>query len=125
MDTNTINILVLAYLGDSVYELYIREYLINKRINKANDLQTEAIKYVSANGQSRYLHSLIEDEILNEAEIDIVKRARNNKGTAHPRNTDILTYKHATALEALIGYLYLKNNVSRIKEIINYITKEK
>ena len=107
MNINTINILVLAYMGDVIYESYIREYLINNGINKVNQLQKEATKYVSARAQNNYLQQMLKQQILTEEEIKIIKRARNNKGNAHPRHTDIVTYKWATGLEALIGYLYL------------------
>ena len=113
--------LVLAYLGDSVYELYIRKHLINKGICKVKDLQSESIKYVSAKSQSNYLNLLMNNNILNEDEINIVKCARNHKCNHKPKNCDIITYKSATGLEALIGYLYLENKINRIEEIINFI----
>lgn len=111
------NSLTLAYLGDSVYELYIREYLINNSIVKVNNLQKEAVKYVSAPNQSKFLHKLIESNFFTEEELDIIYRARNHKGTRHPKNTDIVTYKHATALEAIIGYLYL-NKKDRLDKLM-------
>lgn len=115
-----INPLVLAYLGDSIYEFYIREYLINKNIVKVKDLQKEAVKYVSAKNQASFLKRMIDDNFFTEEEIDIIKRARNHKSHSS-KSTDIITYKHSTALEALIGYLYYCNNKRRIEEIINYI----
>lgn len=121
MDIKQINILVLAYIGDAIYELKVREYLIGKKINKVNDLQNEAKKFVSATSQSKYLENIMKNNILSIEEIDVVKRARNSRVNSHPKNTDILTYKHATALEALIGHLYLQNNYERMNEIINII----
>ena len=115
------NSLTLAYLGDSVYEIYIRTFLIKKGIIKVNELQKEAIKYVSAKGQAYYLKKMLDDNFLNDEEITIVKRARNHKVASHPKNTDIVTYKLATGLEALIGYLKLQNKDKRIEEIMNYI----
>ena len=115
-----INSLVLAYLGDSVYELYIRRYLINKGIAKVNNLQKEAIKYVSAKGQCKFVTQMIADNFLNEEELNIFYRARNYKSKSHPRNTDIITYKYSTGFEAVIGYLALKEDNDRIEEIINY-----
>ncbi len=123
MQINQINTLVLAYIGDSVYELLVREYLVSKKINNVNQLQQEAKKYVSAKNQSNYLKEIISEGILSDIEIDIVKRARNSKINSHPRNTDVITYKHATGLEALIGYLYLENKKDRINEIMSYIIK--
>ena len=118
------NSLTLAYLGDSVYEIYVRSFLIKKGIVKVNNLQKEAVKYVSARGQAKYLKKLIENNILTLEEINVVKRARNHKTISHPKNTDIITYKLATGLEALIGYLKINNNEKRIDEIMNYILKE-
>jgi len=115
------NSLVLAYLGDSVYELYVRAYLVNKKIGKVNDLQKEAVKYVSAKAQEEYLLKLIDNNILTENEIDIVKRARNHKNNHKPKYSSIITYKNATGLEALIGYLYLNDKKIRIDDIMDYI----
>lgn len=124
MDTNLINPLVLAYLGDAIYELKIREQLIYKKINKVNELQKECTKYVSAKGQSRIVDLFIEKNILNESEIDIYKRGRNSKVNSHPSNTDIITYKKATGLETLFGYLYINKENNRIEELIKIIMEE-
>jgi len=121
MDVNLINVITLAYLGDSVYEVYIRNYLINKGIAKVDDLQKEAIRYVSAKGQSKVLDYLIDNNFLNEEELSVIKRGRNYKRETHPKNTDIITYKMSTGFEAMIGYLYLSNKIDRIGEIINFI----
>jgi len=121
MSINEINVLVLAYLGDTIYEDYIRKYLINKGIAKVNDLQKEASSYVSAKGQSSFLKELLENDFFTEDELSIIRRARNYKSNSHPKNCDILTYKHATALEAVIGHLELSNNKKRIDEIMNNI----
>ena len=118
------NVLTLAYLGDAIYELYIREYLIDKGIVKVDELQKQAIKYVSAKGQASYLTKLLDENLLTEDEKDIVFRARNHKGSRHPKNTDIITYKYATGFEALIGYLYLEKKLERIEEIMDFIRGE-
>ena len=123
MDTRNINIITLAYLGDAIYEVYIREYLIRKGIAKVDLLQKEAINYVSAKSQTRILNALIEKKLLNENEIEIVKRGRNYNRDSHPKNTDIITYKMATGFEALIGYLYMENR-NRLDEIMSYILEE-
>lgn len=115
------NMLVLAYLGDSIYETHIRKYLIDKGICKVKELQEESIKFVSAKGQASYLLDMIDSNFLTEEELNIVKCARNHKNNHKPKNCDIITYKYATGLEALIGYLYYQNNNNRIEEIINYI----
>ena len=124
MNVNEINVLVLAYLGDSVYENYIRKYLISTGIGNVNDLQTESIKYVSAKAQAKFVTELIDNKILLEEELDVYKRARNYKTTSHPKNTDIITYKIATGFEAIIGYLELSNKIDRIELIIKNIVGE-
>lgn len=115
------NMLVLAYLGDSIYETYIRKYLIDKGISKVKELQSESIKYVSAKGQALFLKEMIEKNFFNEEELNIVMCARNHKSNHKPKNCDIITYKNATGFEALVGYLYLEEKINRIEEIINYI----
>ena len=121
MNLLEVNVLVLAYMGDTVYEDYIRKYLINKGIGNVNDLQSASLDYVSAKAQAKYVQEMIDKEYLTSEELDIVKRARNYKTTSHPKSCDIITYKYATGLEALIGYLYLDGNIERINEIMNFI----
>ena len=121
MDVNLINIITLAYIGDAVYEVYIREHLIKKGIAKVEELQKEAVKYVSAKSQVKILTDLIDNNLLNEEELDIVMRGRNYKRTSHPKNTDIITYKLSSGFEAMIGYLYLNNEKERLNVIMNYI----
>ena len=121
MDLREINVLVLAYLGDTIYEDYIRRYLIKSGIGNVDSLQTESIKYVSAVNQSKYLLEMIDKSFFEEDELSIIKRARNYKGKTKPKNCDVASYNNATGLEALIGYLDLSNDKSRIEEIMNYI----
>ncbi|MBQ6134879.1 MAG: ribonuclease III [Bacilli bacterium] len=116
-----INVLVLAYLGDTVYENYVRRFLIQKGIGNVNDLQREAISYVSATKQAFYLQKMLDSDFLSSEEVDVVKRARNYKTTSHPKSCDIITYKYATGLEALIGYLELDGKRERIDEVMNFI----
>ena len=121
MDVNLINVITLAYLGDAVYETYVREYLIRNGIAKVEELQNEAIKYVSAKSQCKILTYLVDNNLLTDMELDIVKRGRNYKRASHPKNTDIITYKMSSGFEAMIGYLYLNGDKSRLDEIMNYI----
>ena len=121
MDVDLINIISLAYLGDAVYEIYVREYLINKNIAKVEELQKEAVKYVSAKSQCDILMRLMENNFLTDAELEIVRRGRNYKRASHPKNTDIITYKMSSGFEAMIGYLYLKKEKERLNSIMNYI----
>ena len=115
------NVLSLAYIGDAVYSLYIREFLINKGICKVDKLQKESVNYVSAKAQAKFVESMINSNFLSEDELDIFYRARNHKGTRHPKNTDIITYKYSTGFEAIIGYLYMNNNINRLEEFIKFI----
>lgn len=124
MDTRNINVITLAYMGDAVYEVYIRKALIDKNIALVDDLQKVAINYVSAKSQSKILNFLIDNGVLTLEEMDVVKRGRNYKRASHPKNTDILTYKNSTGFEALIGYLYLNNNKERLDNIMKIVLEE-
>lgn len=113
----TMSPLVLAYLGDTVYESCIREYLIKQNINKkVNDLHKSAVKYVKAKAQATIIHEL--ESQLTEEELRIYKRGRNQKSNTSPKNADIIDYKHATGFEALIGYLYLNDEKERLQYIV-------
>lgn len=120
MNTKTINVQILALLGDAIFSLYIREELLKLGINNPKKLQAKSVEYVSAKGQVKILNELIEQNILTEEELDIVKRGRNNKKESHPKNTEIITYKLSTGFEALLGDLYL-NNKERLEEILDKI----
>lgn len=114
-----LNGITLAYIGDSYYELMIRKYLLDKGITKVDTLHKTATKYVSAVSQAKILKTIIDDFTLTEEEQDIIKRGRNAK--SHTKvNVDTLTYRHATAFETLIGYLYLNQQKERLQEIIDY-----
>ena len=113
----TMSPLVLAYLGDTVYESYIREHLIRQNINrKVKNLNKLAIQYSKAKAQATIIHEL-EDE-LTEEEMKIFKRGRNQKSHTAPKNADIIDYKYATGFEALIGYLYLSEDKERLEYIV-------
>ena len=111
--------LILAYLGDAVYELIVRNHLINKGIKNVNDLQTESLNFVSAKSQRKLLEKLEQENILTETELDIVKKGRNAK-MHRSKNNDIVTYHKATGVECLIGYLY-QNDKNRLNEIMEKI----
>lgn len=123
MNINEINSGVLAYIGDAVYELEIRNYLVLGKINKVDKLQKKAIDYVSAPAQAKILENLLNSNVLSEEELEVVKRARNYKPNSKPKHSDIKTYKKATALEALFGMLYIQNKQDRIKEIMKVILR--
>ena len=108
-------------MGDTIYENYIRKYLIGKGIGNVNDLQTVSISYVSAKAQAGFVMKMLDEEFFTEEEVSVIKRARNYKSNSHPKNCDIVTYKYATGLEAVIGYLELLERHERIDEIMNKI----
>lgn len=119
-----VNSLALAYIGDAVYELYVREYLLSKKICKVKELQKESIKYVSAKSQYSILIKMIDENFFTDDELNIVFRARNHKVDHRPKNCDIATYKYATGFEAVIGHLYLNKNFERLNQIFDYIRGE-
>ncbi len=121
MNVLEINNLTLAYLGDSVYEEYVREHLINLGISHVKDLQEKSLEFVSARSQARILKELLNEGFFSEEEIEIIKRGRNTKVNSHPKNCSIIEYHDATSLEALFGYLKLNKNIERLEEIINKI----
>lgn len=108
--------LSLAYVGDSVYDLFIRTKLVLSGDKKVNDLHKEATRFVSAHGQHDTFH-LIED-ILSEEELRIFKWGRNTKSSA-TKNANVTEYRHATGFETLLGYLYLTGNFERLDGILN------
>ena len=120
MNTKEVNVQVLAFLGDAVLSLYIREKLLLLGINKTKEIQEKSIEYVSAKSEVKILNNWLDNNILTEEEMDIVKRGRNNKKDNHPKNTDIITYKLSTGFEALLGDLYI-NNKDRLYELLNTI----
>ena len=115
--------LTWAYVGDAVYELYIRNYLVNTTNLKPHKLHIESIKYVKAKSQANILEKL--DNYLTEEEKEIVRRGRNTKNHHIPKNADVNDYMYSTAFEALIGYLYLTQNNERLNEILNKCIQEK
>lgn len=120
INVKQLNALALAYMGDAIFETYVREHLIAMGKVKPNQLHREATKYVSAKSQAVVIRRLISEQLLDVEEESIVRRGRNAKSGTIPKNTDVQTYRYSTALEALIGYHYLKENHERLYELINY-----
>ncbi|MFS1514697.1 Mini-ribonuclease 3 [Chengkuizengella sp. SCS-71B] len=116
---NLLNPLVLAYLGDAIYDTYIRMYLISRPHHKPNHLHQEATKFVSAKAQAQYLKIWLPH--LSEEEQDVVRRGRNAKSASIPKNADVLDYRHSTAFECLIGYLYYKKQHDRLSQLLKMI----
>ncbi len=120
MNYELLNGLTLAYMGDAIWSLYVREYFINQGITKSYMLQKQTIKYVSAKAQAKIFFAMCDENLISEAEHVIFKRGRNGKVNNVPKNTDLKTYQTSTGFEALIGYLYLSGNNERVEEIFNY-----
>lgn len=108
--------LVLAYIGDAVYELMVRQYLAGCGPEKINRIHKKAVRYVRAETQAMLLHAL--QERLTPRERDVVRRGRNAKSGYSPKHASIIDYRHSTGFESLVGYLYLTGNEERLLEII-------
>lgn len=115
-EVNLMSPLVWAYVGDAVYELYIRNYLVNTTKLNPHKLHIESIKYVKAAAQAKILEELM--PILSEEEQNIVRRARNTQNHHLPKNANVSDYMYSTAFEGLIGYLFLTDQKNRLKEIL-------
>ena len=111
-----INTTVLAYMGDSIYEVFIREMIILSGDYNADSLHRRAIKYVSARGQALAIKTISQE--LENHELSLVKRARNRRVNTKAKNTDMMTYKWATAFEALLGYLYISGENDRLHQLM-------
>lgn len=117
-DIESIAPLALAYIGDSVFELFIREKLLASGTRKVNHLHSKGISYVSAKGQSFIVHQLINLELLTDKEKEIVRRGRNANPHTVAKNADISDYRYATGFESLLGYLYLNNEKERLNQLL-------
>jgi ribonuclease-3 family protein len=116
MDYRNYNSIALAFMGDAVYERFIRERLVRSGSVGADRMHREAVRYVKAAAQETALRAMLED--LSEDEALVVRRARNHRITSKPKNADPLTYKMATAFEALLGYLYLSGQAERLSDVM-------
>lgn len=115
---------VLAFVGDGVYSLFIRQRQISLNKNlKGKDLHASVINFVKASGQSNFIEKLM--PILTDKEMAIFKRARNYKALSQAKNQSVIDYKRATGLEAVIGYLYLIGETNRLNELLNLSVGEK
>ena len=120
-EIHMLNPLVLAYIGDAVYECYIRKYLLATQGTLVNQLHNHATKFVKAEAQATIVHSILEN--LTEEEVTIVKRGRNSKSGSVPKNANLSDYKYATGFEALMGYLYLIGSQERLLDLISKAIK--
>lgn len=115
-EVRMLNPLKLAFLGDAIYESYIRTYLVNEAVLTPHEMSKRAVKYVKASAQANLVIGI--KEMLTEEEWTVVKRGRNQKSSTIPKNALLSDYKYATGFEALIGYLHLTQNENRIIEIL-------
>lgn len=114
------NPLSLAFIGDAVYEIMVREYLVLKNNNlSAHKLHLQAVNYVKAHSQNECMKKL--QDILTEEEQNIFKRGRNAKSPTVPKNANVSEYRAATGFEALVGYLYVIGNSDRLMELMKII----
>ncbi|WP_040203207.1 Mini-ribonuclease 3 [Neobacillus jeddahensis] len=118
VDAKQLNSLALAYMGDAVFETYVRRHLLYSGKVRPNQLHRLATKYVSAKAQSRILFQMRDEQLLSDEELAVVMRGRNAKSGTVPKNTDVQTYRYSTAFEALMGYLFLEGKIERLEELI-------
>lgn len=115
-----LNGLALAYVGDAIYETYIRDYLVHQGQTRPNQLHRMATHFVSAKAQAFLMHEMMTAELLSEEETTMFKRGRNAKSHTSAKNADITTYRISTGFEALMGYLHLSGEKERMEELINW-----
>ncbi|WP_409290964.1 Mini-ribonuclease 3 [Peribacillus sp. SCS-37] len=129
INAHLLNSLALAYMGDAVYEAYIRHHLLQKGGIRPHRLHRESTTFVSAKAQSKVIHHFLDAGLLTEEETAVVKRGRNAKSGTIPKNTDVQTYRYSTAFEALIGFLFLNNERDRMEgligQAIQYVESQK
>lgn len=123
-DVKGFNGLSLAFIGDAVDELKIRTYLLSTGLTKVNDLQKRSKEFVAAKAHAKLYFLLEEEHILTEEETEIYKRGRNSHPHTKAKNTDFATYQISTGVEAVLGYLYLKNDQKRLDQIINWMIEK-
>ena len=118
MNVKQMKSLALAYMGDAVYEIYVRRHLLQKGEVKPNQLHQAAVTFVSAKSQAKVIRDWLEQDMLSEEEQAVFRRGRNAKSGTVPKNTDVQTYRYSTGFEALIGYHYLLENTDRLETLI-------
>ena len=123
MDVKQMKSLALAYMGDAVYEIYVRRHLLQKGEVKPNQLHQAAVTFVSAKSQAKVIRDWLEQDMLSEEEQAVFRRGRNAKSGTVPKNTDVQTYRYSTGFEALIGYHYLLEDTDRLEILIQAAIK--
>lgn len=117
-EARQLNPVVLAFVGDAVYSLYVRERLVRSGAGKASEFQRASSKIVSAEGQSEFLTVL--EPLFTEEELDVYKRGRNAKKATKSKNASAVAYNRSTGFEAVIGYLYLTGKEERIQQLLSH-----
>lgn len=115
------NPLTLAYLGDAVLDLHVRNYIVREKNKKPNELHRQSTFFVSAKSQAQTFDTLVDEGYFTEQEKEILMRGRNAKSHTRAKNTDVISYKKSTALEAVIGYLHLNNETERLQTLLDKI----
>ena len=122
-DYNQMNGIALAYIGDAIYEVYVRQHLLQKGLTKPTKLHHTATRYVSAKAQAFLVGRMEDQHLLTEEEQEYFKRGRNAKSHTSAKNTSVMTYRISTGFEALFGYLYLSEQKDRLDEIAAWCIK--
>ncbi|WP_159721494.1 Mini-ribonuclease 3 [Enterococcus sp. CSURQ0835] len=123
-DYKQLNGLALAYVGDAIYETYIRDHLVRMGQTRPNKLHHQATHYVSAKAQAMLIQKMLDTDLLTAEEVAIYRRGRNAKSYTSAKNTSIMTYRMSTGFEALMGYLHLLEQKNRLEELITWCIKE-
>lgn len=118
------NGLSLAYIGDAIYELEVRQHLLSLGLTKVNDLQKRSKHYVSAKAHAALFDLMITDNLLTDTELSYFKRGRNAKPHTKAKNTDVVSYRVSTGVEALFGFLYLSQQHDRIQSLMTWIFEQ-
>ncbi|MDR0921048.1 MAG: Mini-ribonuclease 3 [Lactobacillales bacterium] len=123
-DYKQLNGIALAYVGDAIYEVYIRDFLIHSGVTRPNQLHRRATHYVSAKAQASLYYKMRDLALLSEEEETMFRRGRNAHSFTKAKNTDAKTYAISTGFEALMGYLHLTGQTARMEELIEWCIKE-
>ncbi len=118
-----LNGIALAYIGDAIYEVFVREYLLDKGLTKPAMLQKNATKFVSAKAQAKIISAMDEVDFLTEYELTYFKRGRNAHSKTTAKNTDVVTYRISTGFEAVVGILHLTQQKERLQEFWDFCLK--
>jgi ribonuclease-3 family protein len=113
------NTTALAYLGDAIYELYVRKYIVDTGVASADRMHRAAIRFVNAGAQAKVMKAVLDnDEIVTDEEKALARRARNRKSVNKPKNADPADYRWATAFEALLGYYYVTEQTRKLEDTV-------